>query len=484
MKKYLFILVVLILSFVKLESKNLSFSIDGALFKSGSGKASWEMFYSFPDNMLNYPLKDSKYTGELYIKVKIKSPVIIEAQKEWIVTYSKDKPDKTPPINLVGQKSFLLSPGQYIVEISIKDMNDSSSKADSKFNLIVRNFSENKMGISDLELAQVIENSASTTFQWNQAFYKNQLYVVPNPSLFFGGNSAVMPVYLEIYNAQDVCPTGFLLEYKIFDAVKREITAIPRKLQAVNNGLIETDNIPIDVLPTGTYFLQALISFPIENPTDTISTLKKFYINNPENPPDLNLSFMENATFEKSEFATLTPEQTETEYIKAKYIANPDEIEEYERLSTLEAKQRFLFRFWLGRDTDTTTIINERLLQYRELIRYANINFSYGKMKDGWRTERGRILLKYGQPSQRDQKAADKQLRAYETWFYPNYQGGVYFYFVDMQGYGNFRLVSSTVYGELRNDNWYQQYVPSHNSEDWKNTNQDPNQYQNNEFIK
>ena len=250
-----------------------------------------------------------------------------------------------------------------------------------------------------------------------------------------------MPVYLEIYNAQNVSPAGFVLEYKIFDAVKREIIAIPRQLKSENNGLIETDKIPIDVLPTGTYFLQALISYPIENPTDTISAIKKFYINNPEIPPELNLAFTENASFEKSEFATLTLEQTETEFLKAKYIATQDEVNEYDKLSTLEAKQRFLFRFWLGRDTDTTTIINERLLQYRDLINYANINFSFGKMRDGWRTERGRVLLKYGQPSQRDQKAADKQLRAYETWFYPNYEGGVYFYFVDMQGYGNFRLV-------------------------------------------
>ena len=110
MKTYLFIIGVIFLSFGELKTKNLSFSIDGALFNNGDGKVRWEMFYAFPDKMLNYVLKDSKLTGELYINVKIQSAANIEAQKEWIVTYSKDSTAKNPPLNLVGQNPFSFLP--------------------------------------------------------------------------------------------------------------------------------------------------------------------------------------------------------------------------------------------------------------------------------------------------------------------------------------------------------------------------------------
>jgi hypothetical protein len=84
-------------------------------------------------------------------------------------------------------------------------------------------------------------------------------------------------------------------------------------------------------------------------------------------------------------------------------------------------------------------------------------------MSEGWKTDRGRVLLQYGFPTERNFTPVNGDNHAYETWFYSDVQGGVYFYFVDVKGFGNFILVSSTAHGELRNDNWFDEYVPGYN---------------------
>ena len=117
-----------------------------------------------------------------------------------------------------------------------------------------------------------------------------------------------------------------------------------------------------------------------------------------------------------------------------------------------------LFRFWCNRDTDTNTVFNEALFKYRELINFANRFFSFSKTQ-GWQTDRGRILLKYGLPTEREQHPFDSETRAYESWFYSEIQGGVYFHFVDMTGYGKYELVHSTAQFEQQYENWYNEYV-------------------------
>jgi len=62
-------------------------------------------------------------------------------------------------------------------------------------------------------------------------------------------------------------------------------------------------------------------------------------------------------------------------------------------------------------------------------------------------------------PSEREQHPFYGERRAYESWFYSEIQGGVYFHFVDMTGYGNYKLVHSTAINEIRYDNWYNEYV-------------------------
>jgi GWxTD domain-containing protein len=58
--------------------------------------------------------------------------------------------------------------------------------------------------------------------------------------------------------------------------------------------------------------------------------------------------------------------------------------------------------------------------------------------RPGWRTDRGRILVKYGRPSQRTVRAGDLDSSASELWEYESPRR--VFFFVDDRGSGEFWL--------------------------------------------
>jgi GWxTD domain-containing protein len=452
-----------------LNAKIISVEVDGGTFRIDKDNVKWELYYSFPDTSLKYIYKDGKYIGEMYFSVSILSSIKTVAQKQWIVSYQNDSISAGYKMNLLGEKSFVIPNGQYKVEVTLYDVNDTTTKATTKFDLITREFSQKRLQISDLQLAQKIEHENNTTQQWNDSFRKNSLIVVPDPTLEFIGDNPFINVYLEIYNAKTASPDGFSLVYTIYDNLKKEIYTYTKNRKSDDDGLVEFISIPADFLNSGVYYLSVKTLSSLQNPVDSSISFKKFYIINPAKPPDKTVMFTENQSFERSEFATMTPDQVKDEISKVKFIANPAETDLLSDLQTVDAKKRFLFRFWKQRDTDSTDGINEALDKFRERERFANTYFKYGKMKDGWRTERGRVYLKYGKPTTRDTYPPAMEERAYEKWQYDDVQGGVYFYFVDMLGFGNFILVNSNAMGEIRNDNWYNEYVVPHNN----NANQD-----------
>lgn len=212
--------------------------------------------------------------------------------------------------------------------------------------------------------------------------------------------------------------------------------------------------------PTGVYYIESEV-------TNTegqvlISNLKsKIYLTNPDIAPKQNTPFYESLSFEKSIFSTFSEDRADMEFEKLTYVLNENERAQYKNLTSLEAKQRALFAMYSVRDPDTTTTFNEFFDEYNRREEYANTHFAYGNVREGWKTDRGRIVMKYGLPDPRLEYFRRGQKNPAEIWFYPDVQGGAEFFFVDQIGIGNFILVHSTAMNELRNPNWIQMFDPA-----------------------
>src|SRR6516162_11402263 len=78
------------------------------------------------------------------------------------------------------------------------------------------------------------------------------------------------------------------------------------------------------------------------------------------------------------------------------YIITDEERAAFKRLTTDEEREQFIEQFWLRRDPSPDSIENEFKEEHYRRIAYANENFASGI--PGWKTDRGRIYIKFGPP--------------------------------------------------------------------------------------
>jgi len=90
-----------------------------------------------------------------------------------------------------------------------------------------------------------------------------------------------------------------------------------------------------------------------------------------------------------------------------------------------------------------------------ERVQIANKRYSAAK-KEGWKTDRGRVYILYGEPSEYERFPSDLETRPYEIWRYNEMEGGVYFIFADIKGFSDYELLTSTKRGELNDEYWQQ----------------------------
>jgi GWxTD domain-containing protein len=119
------------------------------------------------------------------------------------------------------------------------------------------------------------------------------------------------------------------------------------------------------------------------------------------------------------------------------YVASASEIDRFEKADQDERK-RLWDEFWLERDPTPGTPRNEFLEEHERRFTYACEHFAV-PLTEGWKTDRGRIYIVYGQPDQTDSYPFEAGRKATEVWYY--FSGGRRYVFVDETGFGDYVLV-------------------------------------------
>jgi GWxTD domain-containing protein len=140
------------------------------------------------------------------------------------------------------------------------------------------------------------------------------------------------------------------------------------------------------------------------------------------------------------------------------FISSADEKKLYEELD-LQGKKKMLASFWEERDPTPGTMVNEYKNEIFRRFMYANYYFSSTLIErtNGWRSDRGRVYITYGEPDEIERHPSSIGTKPYMRWTYdhlPGQSGGDFFIFVDEDGYGNYRLIHSTLRGEISNPDW------------------------------
>lgn len=120
-----------------------------------------------------------------------------------------------------------------------------------------------------------------------------------------------------------------------------------------------------------------------------------------------------------------------------KYIATN---KEYNAISNEKdtKKQKDMFNeFWSKRDKTPQTQKNEFMEEYYRRVMLAQSRFSYS-FTAGWKTDMGRILIKYGEPDEIEDHPFEMDSKAYQIWYY--YTLRKKFIFIDERGFGDYDL--------------------------------------------
>jgi len=102
------------------------------------------------------------------------------------------------------------------------------------------------------------------------------------------------------------------------------------------------------------------------------------------------------------------------------YIITKDERERFLKLTTDEARDKFIKEFWEVRNPNPGSEVNTYREEYYQRIAFANSRFGIGSGTDGWRTDRGRVYITLGPPQSKMTYRNAPNLRAFEYWFYAN----------------------------------------------------------------
>lgn len=121
------------------------------------------------------------------------------------------------------------------------------------------------------------------------------------------------------------------------------------------------------------------------------------------------------------------------------YIASRKELREID-VAGPEQRDSAVAAFWRQKDPTPGTQRNEAKEDFFQRVEQANRQYSLGG-RPGWRTDRGRIYIKYGPPDEVERHPFEPEYRAYEVWYY--YEEGVRFMFMDVHGFGDYQLMNT-----------------------------------------
>lgn len=432
------------------SQQDFEFDFDYARFKYDSVDSYIEFYYLLGQKSLSIQQDENGFYTEGLLKIILVDAETNETAIDKEYRMRSDLQDTNIILrnrSLIGVVGFILAPGRYKVYIEGSDLNNPELKKGINEIIIIDSVNENRPYLSDAQLASSIKKEGADP---NSIFFKNTLEITPHPNVVFGSNYPVLYYYSEIYNLS-MLENGdkLFLEIGLINSRGKQVYGKSKFVYKTLNNIVEVGAINISQTPTDSYSFVIVLRDSL-NAYQT-STMKKLFIYNPH--VEQEIIALEDINLLSSEYAVLSEEECDEMFSQIKYIATQSEIKKYSNIDSIVGKRNFLLDFWKQRDPDPTTPYNEYKGEYLERVRLSNDKYGSAN-RPGFKTDRGRVYIVFGEPDQIDRYPSEMSLKPYEIWSYNSIEGGVVFIFGDLTGFGNYELLSSTKRGEIRDDNW------------------------------
>jgi GWxTD domain-containing protein len=301
---------------------------------------------------------------------------------------------RSPNAVILERRTFSPPPGSYDLRISAEDL-DSQEESSSSQRITVPDHSRVPVGFADLELG-VADSAGRFT---------------PVPTRRLGMNATLLAARAVLFDRRPGnWPRHYSFRHRIRDDHGDELLA------GVEEVTLQHSAEPVVIRPARPELFLGSYVFEVE----LAEGQSKWRVER---------------SFEVEESGPPRGKEFERMLEPLAYIAEAGEIEELRALAP-EQQTKGWEEFWRRRDPTPETPRNEAMLEFFRRVHYAGEHFQgYGP---GWRSDMGRIYIKYGPPDQVETRPATAQTAPLEIWYYNRpYRRLV---FEDREGFGRYVL--------------------------------------------
>lgn len=387
----------------------------GNYFTSDISHTTVELYLSFANTDLKFIKTDSNYIAEAEIVM-----VLYDEAKNFVRELSLDQPVHEIYYNMTLSKNtgnysifrVMLKPGGYQLHLYFTDKT-SNQTIKIEEEITVRSIENQSLCLSDIQIANIIEASEEKS-----KFVKHGKKIISNTDRTFNANYLYAEFYFEIYNLkvhQNNESNSFTFCYQILDADNNLVTESSNRFSKPDSTSAINFSVPTRLMENGRYQLTIQV---IDN--------------------DSRMTAAGNTTFFIDKTMTIDKISEEDEMLDIlKNVTNRREISKIRKVTGLRRKQA-LANFWRSMDPSPATPENEFMIEFYTRLNYVNKAFSLTDQK-GWKTDRGKIFLRYGSPDKISRSDDNEQWERTEVWHY--FDKNSKFIFIDQFGYGDYKLV-------------------------------------------
>ena len=346
-------------------------------------------------------------------------------------------------VSMVQQSRFILTRGSAVFSAAITDLASKQVYMATK-NVIIRTIDDSYLTTSDLLVCTFLKREQ---LMEENSINRNGYTMTPNPSGVFGLGRPMLYAYSEVYGLQDDGGT-YTANYILFERSGKEVFRRgPFVRKKPGESSVETLGINVMGLLAGRYRLRLEV---IDDQSDQKTFIDREFFVVKEQPTDFRNNFtmildaMEND--ELRDFIDIVGYfMSESEFQTLMKANRGDRIVQ-------------LVDFIEKRDLDRKTNENEFYNQINTRLALADQQFS-NRNFSGRKTDRGRVLIRYGRPNDIEPYPANEDRYSYEIWHYDNSDEGFIFIFINKDGAGMFEQIHSTHPDEFRNYRWQDMVV-------------------------
>ena len=444
LKYILFYFLVIAAPMVRSQESTLRAYLDNKqFFAPGTGNY-LEIYFQFVGYSIKYNGIEGGLQGELAISIQI-------SDGEKIVSgdaYRLQTPLMKDSIvdDFYDVKRFAINPGRYVLTVELQDLNSTSKPVKASQPIMIEDL-EVSISASDIEAIEAASKGDGTS-----PFFKSGYNMIPRLSTFYPSQLSSIPVYFEYYNTDQledsVCGVKQMIINTETGAELTDLTVYSKHATAQVLPILR--NVDITKVPTGKYALSYTL---ISKSMKELTTQSYLF----ERSNDIEVTWnMETMVTDPAFQASITNDSVSYYLESLIPISKPAEVRNIIsvlKTKDLELQRRHIQAFWLQTSPGSAY---DSWLQYKAQVQlverlYAN-NF-----QEGFETDRGRVYLQYGAPTNIVAKETSPTEYPYEIWQYNKI--GVFsnkrfvFYNPDLVN-NTYQLLHSDMVGELKNPSW------------------------------